>query len=288
MPNKQTPTVFNLTLAGFLIFSVATWYLDHVLASEYGKRDPFYFFLKPILPNAIYRCTFLPKNTSAIVPYKDESADVAEERAMVENKSWGERQPAVVIEGLFKTYGNFDAVNNISYAVDENQCFVMLGHNGAGKSTTLSMLTGLTDVSRGDATVFGYSVKTDMSAISGFMGVCPQHDVLWDQLSGREHLQMFAELKGIPANRVEAEVDARLADVLLTNEADNPAGSYSGGMKRRLSIAIALLVSPSVRSCVCVCLFVCVYPMPLFCWSVLRHVCLSVCLTSVCGVCVCV
>ena len=96
----RTTTLYILVSKGFLIFAVMTWYLDHVLASEHGKRDPVYFFLKPFLPDAIYRCTFLPSRLNVVVPYKDESADVAEERAIIANKSYGERKPAVVIDSL--------------------------------------------------------------------------------------------------------------------------------------------------------------------------------------------
>ena len=78
------------------------------------------------------------------------------------------------------------------------------------------------------------------------MGVCPQHDVLYDKLTAREHLQMFAAIKGIPPNEIEAEVEARLKDVLLLTVGDLRAGTFSGGMKRRLSIAIALLGDPKI------------------------------------------
>jgi ATP-binding cassette subfamily A (ABC1) protein 3 len=79
----------------------------------------------------------------------------------------------------------------VSYSIDYNSLFVLLGHNGAGKSTTFNMLTGLMPLTEGDATIFGLSVRRDMDKISKIMGVCPQHDILWDNLTGREHLELF-------------------------------------------------------------------------------------------------
>ena len=184
----------------------------------------------------------------------DMDEDVQQEARRVQDGDYGNRKIAIEISGLSKVFAkggrcdttSFRAVDDIAYAVDEGSLFVILGHNGAGKSTTFNMLTGLLPVTAGDATVFGYSVTNQMTTIQKFMGVCPQHDVLWDQLSGRQHLTLFAQIRGIPANEIKAEVDARLKDVLLVEAADQPAGEYSGGMKRRLSIAIALLGNPKV------------------------------------------
>jgi ABC-type multidrug transport system ATPase subunit len=78
-----------------------------------------------------------------------------------------------------------------------------------------------------------------MDVIRRFTGVCPQHDILWDDLTAREHLDIFARLKNIPAAEREQEIEARLASVALTNVGDHLASSYSGGMKRRLSVAIS-------------------------------------------------
>ena len=145
-----------------------------------------------------------------------------------------------------RRFQSFTAVKGVSYAIEENSLFVLLGHNGAGKSTTFNMMTGLMPLTGGDATIMGMSVRDDMEKISVIMGYCPQHDVLWDELSGREHLQLFARLKNIPEVNIPAEVEARLKDVKLEKSADVLSGNYSGGMQRRLSLAIALLGDPKV------------------------------------------
>lgn len=122
------------------------------------------------------------------------------------------------------------------------------------------MMTGLFPCSGGDATVFGYSITSDMNEIRKRMGVCPQHDILWKQLTGEEHLELFANLRGISKDNLDLEVEERLKDVDLTSARHQPAGSYSGpsmpeplscslhsgGMQRRLSVAIALIGNPAI------------------------------------------
>ena len=118
----------------------------------------------------------------------------------------------------------------------------MLGHNGAGKTTTLSMLTGLTSMTSGWAEVNGLDVETQMEQIRTFLGVCPQHDILFDSLTVREHLQLFASFKGMTDSKlIEAEVERFIDDVDLREKADVWSKNLSGGQKRRLSVAIAFI-----------------------------------------------
>jgi ABC-type multidrug transport system ATPase subunit len=107
------------------------------------------------------------------------------------------------------------------------------------------MMTGLFPPTGGDAICFGHSIIDGMEQIRAVMGVCPQHDILWNQLTAREHLELFANLKGLEGD-IEEEVSQRLKDVALTAAADAAAGSFSGGMKRRLSVAIALVGDPRI------------------------------------------
>lgn len=121
----------------------------------------------------------------------------------------------------------------------------MCSCSGAGKTTTLSMLVGLLRCTDGDAEVFGNSLK-DLNAIRKLEGVCPQHDVVWEQMTAREHIEMFAGLKGVPPHLVEQEVRDRLGDVELMEVSEGFAGSFSGGMRRRLSVAMALTANPAI------------------------------------------
>lgn len=134
----------------------------------------------------------------------------------------------------------------MSVSIPHHSLFCLLGHNGAGKSTIFNMLTGLTAVTSGDATVYGHSVRGEMAALRPLLGVCPQHDVLFDRLTGAEHVRLFAALKGVPRGGRDAEVARRLEQVGLTDVGGRAAGLYSGGMRRRLSVALALVADPKI------------------------------------------
>jgi ABC-type multidrug transport system ATPase subunit len=238
----------------FAAFSVLAWYVSNVMPNEHGKRQKPWFLFDPRYWGLVKAKVSTNSKAFAIDDTLEDA--VKAEATIVKESDYGDRKVAVELNGLRKTFlyskgcceGSrlFTAVDGISYAIDENQCFCLLGHNGAGKTTTINMLTGNMDVSGGDATVFGMSIRHNMPSINRIMGVCPQHDILWEQLTGREHLELFAQLKGVPQDRLENEVNARLKDVLLMDAADVWAGSYSGGMRRRLSIAIALLGNPKI------------------------------------------
>ena len=101
------------------------------------------------------------------------------------------------IAGLRKTYANgFKAVDGINLKMFNNQIFSLLGHNGAGKSTTISMLTGLISKSSGSGSIFGNDLFEEMEHVRKTMGICPQHDVLFDLLTPEEHLDIFIDFKG--------------------------------------------------------------------------------------------
>ena len=114
----------------------------------------------------------------------------------------------------------------------------------AGKTTSIHMMVGFLEPSGGTAIVDGMSIREDMDTIYTIMGVCPQHDILWHRLTGREHLNFYGHLKNIPYDRLKDEVDAALKAVNLLNVGNKPCGQYSGGMKRRLSVAISIIGNP--------------------------------------------
>jgi ABC-type multidrug transport system ATPase subunit len=108
------------------------------------------------------------------------------------------------------------------------------------------MLTGKLSPTSGDAYVMGYSVKENVHNIQRLVGSVPQHDLLWGTLSAAEHIRMFAQIKGVPRSQLSQEVDNVLQKVHLSESAEQQAGGYSGGMKRRLSIALAGIGGPRV------------------------------------------
>jgi len=138
------------------------------------------------------------------------------------------------------------AVQGLSLSVEKGQVFALLGHNGAGKTTTINILTGLIKPTKGDCIIHGYSLLHNLPAVQKLIGVCPQHDVLWQELTPTEHLQIFADLKGVPRSEQAPMIQARLNDVLLWDVKDKEAGKFSGGMKRRLSVAISAVGDPRI------------------------------------------
>jgi ATP-binding cassette subfamily A (ABC1) protein 3 len=121
-----------------------------------------------------------------------------------------------------------------------DQIFVLLGHNGAGKTSTISMLTGLYRQTAGTANVFGHDIVDDIDEVRKLMGVCPQHDVLFDLLTPEEHLEMFYEFKGADKTNKKQEIEHLLEDIGVADKRKNLAKTLSGGNKRKLSVAIAL------------------------------------------------
>ncbi len=110
----------------------------------------------------------------------------------------------------------------------------------------MNMLCGYFGPTFGTAKVSGYDVRKDMSSIHMLIGVCPQGDVIWEDLTGREHLQFYGRLKGMEGKDLDAVVNYRLQQVDLLDAGNKKAGAYSGGMKRRLCVAIALVGNPKV------------------------------------------
>ena len=118
----------------------------------------------------------------------------------------------------------------------------MLGHNGAGKTTTISMLTGLFDASHGEASIFGVDMFNDPDKLRTFMGVCPQHEVLFELLTPEEHLDIFYDFKGADPNPAVkwAEINKLLVDVGVDDKRNSITSQLSGGNQRKVSVCIAL------------------------------------------------
>ncbi|EFJ52653.1 hypothetical protein VOLCADRAFT_85850 [Volvox carteri f. nagariensis] len=143
---------------------------------------------------------------------------------------------------------DFWAMKGSWFSIPQGQLFCLLGPNGAGKTTTINCLTGAIPPTGGEALVYEEPISNPggLDRIRAQMGVCPQFDILWNELNGQEHLSIYAHIKGLPRRKVAENVAELLEKVKLTYAADQRAGAYSGGMKRRLSVAIALLGDPRI------------------------------------------
>jgi len=138
------------------------------------------------------------------------------------------------------------AVVDLSLRIADGECFGFLGVNGAGKTTSISMLTGEFLPTKGSAWIGGHNVATRLKLVREQLGYCPQFDPLLELMTARELLTMFAQLKNLPPADVAPTVQSLIDRVTLTPYADRVCGSYSGGNKRKLSLAIALIGSPRV------------------------------------------
>ncbi|XP_012538072.1 phospholipid-transporting ATPase ABCA1 [Monomorium pharaonis] len=147
---------------------------------------------------------------------------------------------------LSKYYGKLMAVKEISFRVKPRECFGLLGVNGAGKSTTFRMLTGEEMSNSGIMYLGQAEIHSDRTKYLSEMGYCPQTDALIPSLNTFDHLRLFARLRGIPKCNVELEVNKWINRLNLTACMKQPSGTYSGGNKRRLNIAMALIGNPTL------------------------------------------
>ena len=138
------------------------------------------------------------------------------------------------------------AVDNISFGIETGECFGLLGVNGAGKTTTFKMLTGEIVPTKGEIFIGGYQVPKEMNQARMLIGYCPQFDAILENLTAKEHLELYAAVKGIPHEKRAKIIDKLLFDMNLKQFENIPAGTYSGGNKRKLSVAMAMIGNPPI------------------------------------------
>uniref|UniRef100_A0A8C3R7H7 ATP binding cassette subfamily A member 4 n=1 Tax=Cyanoderma ruficeps TaxID=181631 RepID=A0A8C3R7H7_9PASS len=199
-----------------------------------------FFFLNLFMQHRFFSIRWY----TAMSPIINEDEDVAEERKRIMNG--GNKTDILQLQELTKIYAGRckPAVDRLCVGIRPGECFGLLGVNGAGKTTTFKMLTGDTDVTSGDAVVAGNSILTHISNVHQNMGYCPQFDAIDDLLTGREHLYLYARLRGVPAEEIKRVAEWGIQKLGLPMYADHLAGTYSGGNKRKLSTAIALIGCP--------------------------------------------
>eukprot|EP00899_Mesostigma_viride_P013992 jgi/Mesvir1/22594/Mv05014-RA.3 len=256
------------------LYLLLGWYLAKVLPSDYGLHLPWNFPLRkdywlgeaqarqrrkagkklhpaPALAAAAKGCQWLPQRGET--PMRVKSGDgkcVVEEVQASELALQEEEGRCVQVAGLRKVFNPGPdervAVDGLSMTLYEGQIFALLGHNGAGKTTAINMLTGLLPPTGGAAVVRGFDLGTEMCSIRKFLGVCPQQDVLLPYLTVREHLELFAVLKKVPRDSFRSVVASMMEEVGLASKADCLSRDLSGGMKRKLSLGIAMLGNSKV------------------------------------------
>jgi ABC-type multidrug transport system ATPase subunit len=241
-----------------ILFALAG-YLSYVMPSEFGVRRPWYY--------ALYRvcrqCTGIKKkrvveglesiDETELAELSKASDDllVKKERHDVMCTKRYETAP-LIIKNITKIYhrSNFSlsncAIDGVTFAIEEGTVFGLLGCNGAGKSSLLGILTGLFESTSGTAFVAGYEVSKETKHVYRNIGICPQFNILWDQITVREHLLFYARIKGFRGSEENAVIRECMEQVELLDEEDILAKNLSCGQKRRLAIGIALIGNPKV------------------------------------------
>jgi len=253
---------------GFLLFDFILWtwlgsYLSAVLPREFGQRRSILFFLKRSYWREWHEFYFGDGSILQKFRKRNDSSSKATVDTEVTSMNptfsgrWDDnvniearpavemRRPGIQVRHLCKVFhtpsGEKVAIKDLSLDMYEGEILALLGHNGAGKTTLLSTLSGQTSISGGDALIRGFSIRTGMSQIRRSLGFCPQHDVLYPTLTVKEHLWFYGKLKGIHGAALTEAIQTSIANVGLTEKTDVQSSALSGGMKRKLSVAIALL-----------------------------------------------
>ena len=153
--------------------------------------------------------------------------------------------PAILeVHDLVKNYGDFVAVNGISFNIKEGEIFSLLGPNGAGKTTTISVLSTLYTPTSGEALVGGHSVSKEPMAVRRLIGVIPQELAIYDELTARENLRFWGQMYGLSGKGLKTRIAEVLEQIGLSDRANKRIKTYSGGMKRRVNIGVGLLHKP--------------------------------------------
>ena len=242
-----------LAAEGILIVLVAI-YTTQVIPSGVGRPKPWYYPFRDIWAY-FKKDKVVPTESSLDIaennPNEDvEEADVHAERIKIRKGRYSDDTP-LVVHNLSKTYDASskvpkEAVRNISFEVGNGVVFGLLGPNGAGKTSLISMLTGVTQPDHGTAKIAGLDIADNPGYAFRSIGVCPQFDILWEDLTIEDHLYFYARLKGVAIAFESDAVTAALQLVELSALRTRTVKQLSGGEKRRVSIAISLVSDPKV------------------------------------------
>ncbi|EAR94681.1 transporter family ABC domain protein (macronuclear) [Tetrahymena thermophila SB210] len=272
---------FLLLLLMSFVYGVLTWYFDHIISSNRGSSHPWYFLFTPSYWRGVFNIRQLKRQSQSYLFEQNEKPEsssqrpqsylndqsrisnnqryftVHEEEERVRNRFFKDekcdglrifniKKNFIEKRSIFKKPNIIRAVRGLSLEIGNNEILGLLGHNGAGKTTLLNMLCGLLNPTSGSVVVNNYSLSEELEKIRQIIGICPQFDILWDDLTGLEHLALFARIKGMNPKYIDKIGNEMLKMVQLEHVANAYSRTYSGGMKRRLSLAISAQGNPKV------------------------------------------
>ncbi|XP_019852385.1 PREDICTED: ATP-binding cassette sub-family A member 3-like [Amphimedon queenslandica] len=251
--------VTGLLLLDSVLFMIVSWYMNEWRPGQYGIPRRFYFPFevsywtgKKSQNCCTSKGSVCPSQHSQLEEDVEGKADGSNDGSST-HEEISDLEAGIDIKGLVKKFKakeysrtEITAVDNLYFKVYKGQITALLGHNGAGKTTTMSILTGLFPPNSGSAYIKGLSIVNDIDLIRRNLGICPQHNVLFDRLTVSEHLYFFARLRGVPGSSIKKAVSSIISDLHLEARKDYKANELSGGYKRKLCLAIALVGDPDI------------------------------------------
>ncbi|KAI5742390.1 hypothetical protein M8J77_006739 [Diaphorina citri] len=214
------------------IYLILVWYIEAVFPGQYGVPQPWYF---PFLSSYWTGSPAPPSSAPPPAPLLHSDPSRFEPEPP-------EGFKGVAIQNLSKRFPNGKlAVNGLNVNFYEDQITSFLGHNGAGKTTTISMLMGMLPASSGTAKIYNHDIRTDMTTIRRSLGVCPQYNALFDKLTVEEHMWFYSQLKQVPKDLAQLEISNMIVDLGIPHKRTSLANTLSGGMQRKLSVAMAFI-----------------------------------------------
>ncbi|KAM9100986.1 phospholipid-transporting ATPase ABCA3-like isoform 4-T10 [Sarcophilus harrisii] len=247
--------VLVMLLTDSILYGLVTWYVEAVFPGQYGIPQPWYFFIKSLISSTLViyhywkRRLFNPSYWSGKPNKTTKKKEINDFNTSQKNR-YVQDEPTDLIAGVrihnlckeFKSKNIIKVgVKNLTLNIFEGQITVLLGHNGAGKTTTLSILTGLVPATSGEVYLSGYEISKDINQIRKSLGFCPQHDILFDLMTVAEHLYFYVQLKELGDKNCFEEINSVLNILKLEKKRNVISKNLSGGMKRKLSIGIALI-----------------------------------------------
>ncbi|VFV46341.1 atp-binding cassette sub-family a [Lynx pardinus] len=234
--------VLLMLLLDSVLYGAVAGYVEAVLPGEHGVPKPWYFFVMP----SHWRGQPVPL-TQSVLQVAD--PDNSPKSKLIQEEPTNLKK-GIEIQHLYKVYhtgkNKHVAVKDLTLNLYQGQITALLGHNGAGKTTTCYVLTGLIPPSSGCVYINGYEISRNMAQIRKSVGWCPQHDILFDDLTVAEHLSFYAQLKGLSRLKCPEEVQRMLHALSLEDKRDSLSRCLSGGLRRKLSIGIALIAGSKV------------------------------------------
>nr|XP_015839741.1 PREDICTED: uncharacterized protein LOC655486 isoform X4 [Tribolium castaneum] len=218
-------SVFIMLIVDMAVLTLLTIYIENIKPGNFGIAQPLNF---PLIRMKNYLKKWF---------VHDSHADLTEIPLI--DLEGRQKPPCIEIRNLYKKFNNTVAVNNLNMTINENHITVLLGHNGAGKTTTMHILTGMINATSGDIKIKGNNIKKNTSGTRKLLGLCTQHNLLFEDLTVFEHLKFFALIKR--SRHATEEAETILQKLGFKEKRDEMVSTLSGGMKRKLCLGMALI-----------------------------------------------